>query len=142
MQRSEARDTSTWGEVIVGTSTAPGVGYRATVWVSNVPLDLTRHLECAGVSAPTLQIAHSVSDDGTTILASAGMQLYLVTGFTSVVFAPSDINEDGVTNGIDLAIVLSQWGPCTGICSADINNDALVDGGDLASILGGWGPCP
>jgi hypothetical protein len=50
---------------------------------------------------------------------------------------PSDINGDGIVDGIDLALVLGNWGPCPG-CPADINGDGIVDGIDLAVVLGGW----
>lgn len=49
-----------------------------------------------------------------------------------------DITQDGSVDGVDLAVLLGQWGS-TG--SADINGDGLVDGTDLGSLLGGFGPC-
>lgn len=48
-----------------------------------------------------------------------------------------DLNDDGLVNGADLAIVLGNWGSCVG-CPADINNDGVVDGADLAIVLGNW----
>ncbi len=54
---------------------------------------------------------------------------------------PADLNDDGVVNGDDLGILLSQWGPCTG-CSGDFNGDGNVNGDDLGVLLGAWGPCP
>ena len=51
----------------------------------------------------------------------------------------SDINGDSMTDGIDLALVLSSWGS-TG--SADVNGDGTVDGADMGVILAGWGACP
>ena len=51
-----------------------------------------------------------------------------------------DLNDDGHVNGIDLAIVLGNWGACAvGSCVADIDRDGLVDGVDLAIVLGSWG---
>lgn len=54
-----------------------------------------------------------------------------------------DLNGDGVTDGRDLSVLLSQFGtpvsPCSG---ADANNDGLVNGQDLSVLLGGFGtPC-
>jgi hypothetical protein len=40
--------------------------------------------------------------------------------------------------GADLAAMLSFWG---GPSVADLNNDALTDGADLAILIGAWGPC-
>jgi hypothetical protein len=34
--------------------------------------------------------------------------------------------------------MLSFWG---GPSVADLNNDALTDGADLAILIGAWGPC-
>lgn len=50
---------------------------------------------------------------------------------------PGDLNDDGVVDGKDLALVLGQWGPCAG-CVADITGDGVVDGSDLAIVLGQW----
>ena len=50
---------------------------------------------------------------------------------------PTDINGDGMVDGVDLAEVLGAWG--SGAGAADINQDGLVDGTDLALLLGDWG---
>jgi hypothetical protein len=50
-----------------------------------------------------------------------------------------DLNADGVVDGADLAIVLSNWG--VSICDADLNASGLVDGLDLGALLGSWGLC-
>ena len=51
-----------------------------------------------------------------------------------------DLNDDGHVNGIDLAIVLGNWGACgAGICVADIARGGWVNGVDLAIVLGSWG---
>jgi hypothetical protein len=52
-----------------------------------------------------------------------------------------DIDLDGMVNGSDLSAVLSNWGPCTGICRYDLNDDGVVDGGDLSKVLSNWGVC-
>jgi len=48
-----------------------------------------------------------------------------------------DVNGDGFVNGADLALVLGQWGACSG-CAADLNGDGVVGGLDLAIVLGNW----
>ena len=54
-----------------------------------------------------------------------------------------DANQDGIVNGADLALLLSNWGPCTtSPCPADFNGDGIVNGGDLSGLLSSWGPCP
>lgn len=58
---------------------------------------------------------------------------------------PSDLNDDGDVDGIDLGILLSDWGICPG-CRSDLTGngavDGTVDGGDLGALLASWGPCP
>lgn len=139
--RSDAKGVSEWAEVIVGTCSVFGLGQRATVWTSGVPIDLTSHLECAGIATPALWVAEAVSDDGRTILARTYSQFYLVTGFTPTAYSPADLNQDGVTNGIDLATLLTLWGNCSAPCDADINGDGFVEGKDLAELLSRWGSC-
>ncbi len=49
---------------------------------------------------------------------------------------PSDFNADGIVNGADLGVLLSNWGSDTG--SGDVNNDGTCDGADLGILLGNW----
>ena len=53
-----------------------------------------------------------------------------------------DVNSDGRIDGIDLATLLSQWGPNAAGASCDLNLDARVDGADLSAMLAAWGNCP
>ena len=47
---------------------------------------------------------------------------------------PGDFNNDGIIDGIDLAVVLGAWGQPAG----DVNGDNTTDGADLSIILGLW----
>ena len=50
--------------------------------------------------------------------------------------APGDVNADGVVDGTDLAMLLSNWGlPGT----TDLNSDGTTDAQDLALMLANWG---
>lgn len=51
---------------------------------------------------------------------------------------PADFNSNGVVDGLDLAILLSQWGGGAS-SSADLTGNGVVDGGDLAVLLSDWG---
>jgi len=51
---------------------------------------------------------------------------------------PPDFNNDGFVDGIDLGILLSEWG--IGLSRADVNGDGAVDGVDLGILLASWGP--
>jgi predicted outer membrane repeat protein len=55
------------------------------------------------------------------------------------VLNPADLDGNGLVDGSDLAKLLGNWGPCTGVnCVADVNGDGTVDGGDLSILLGSW----
>ena len=51
-----------------------------------------------------------------------------------------DLNGDGLVNGVDLSLILGNWG--LNSAAADINEDGTVDGIDLSLLLGNWGLCP
>lgn len=56
-----------------------------------------------------------------------------------------DLNEDGLVNGTDLAVMLGQWGACVGdpeLCIADLDSDGFVNGADLSLVLGNWSLLP
>ncbi|MBX3354143.1 MAG: hypothetical protein KF724_00415 [Phycisphaeraceae bacterium] len=56
---------------------------------------------------------------------------------------PGDATGDGSVDGADLALLLGNWGPCSGSpCVGDLNCDGEVAGSDMALVLGNWGPCP
>lgn len=55
----------------------------------------------------------------------------------------ADIDDSGFVDGVDLAIVLTNWGtPSPKYPEADANGDGEVNGADLAIVLSGWGACP
>jgi hypothetical protein len=49
---------------------------------------------------------------------------------------PEDLNDDGVVNAQDLAILLGAWGATGG--PADLNGDGVVGAADLAQLLSAW----
>ena len=55
---------------------------------------------------------------------------------------PCDLVPDGSVDGLDLGILLAEWGPATPSTRADFNSDGNVDGNDLGLLLAAWGPCP
>jgi len=74
-----------------------------------------------------------------------GGQFQLIGGFWaaqtsgSLVQCPADLDGDGIVDGSDLGILLSNW---SGDGDGDLNGDGLVDGADLGELLGAWGDCP
>jgi hypothetical protein len=60
-----------------------------------------------------------------------------------LVVCAGDADSSGSIDGVDLAIVLQNWGaPSAKYPGADINADGEVNGSDLAIVLAGWGACP
>jgi len=54
----------------------------------------------------------------------------------------ADLNDDGMVNGSDLAILLAFWGTVSTFPRADIDRDQIITGSDLAILLAAWGICP
>ena len=50
----------------------------------------------------------------------------------------ADFNADGVRDGLDMTVILSNWGGAGGDC----NGDGVTDGIDMTVLLSGWGACP
>lgn len=63
-------------------------------------------------------------------------QPQLIVTFNPPAANPADVNNDGLVNGTDLAIVLGAW--ATSNATADIDNDGTVNGIDLALVLASW----
>ena len=54
---------------------------------------------------------------------------------------PSDLDGSGDVNGSDIALLLLDFGPCSG-CASDLDGDGKVGGSDLSLLLLDFGPCP
>lgn len=76
----------------------------------------------------------------TSSATSSGPEQFTLN-YGSTDYVPGDLNGDNVVDGIDLLILLSNWGDCPplGDCPADLNNDGSVDGLDLLIMLSNWG---
>ena len=55
----------------------------------------------------------------------------------------TDLNGDGLVNGIDLGLYLSYQSACNPgeYCPIDFDGDGVITGGDLGLLLGTWGLC-
>lgn len=59
------------------------------------------------------------------------------------ILCDGDVDASGFVDGVDLAIILTNWGaPSPKYPEADANGDGEVNGADLAIVLSGWGACP
>jgi hypothetical protein len=54
----------------------------------------------------------------------------------------ADLNGDDAVDGVDLCMLLSQWGSCASECQADLNGDGVVGGEDITAMVARWGPVP
>jgi hypothetical protein len=80
---------------------------------------------------------------GTTVCSNAVRNIsgpYQADATSTVCDCRADLNGDGFVNGVDLAIVLSNWDAVGS--SADLTGDGTVNGADLGIILAAWGTCP
>lgn len=74
-------------------------------------------------------------------VGTQGYALVVTGGVAAATPCPTDITGDGLVNSVDLAMLLSQWGPAPGN-PADFNGDGLVNSFDLPVLLSNWGACP
>ena len=54
-------------------------------------------------------------------------------------FCLGDLDGDGFVNGVDLGLLISEWGSEGSY--ADLNEDGVIDGADLGLIFSAWGAC-
>jgi endonuclease/exonuclease/phosphatase family metal-dependent hydrolase len=103
------------------------LGRNYTVW--------TPEMSSASLSQYGLLSTDSLASD----------HLLFIADFRQAVDDPcplvGDLNCDGVVDGADLLILLSNWGKCADpeSCDADLNGDGTVDGADLLMLLSNWG---
>jgi probable HAF family extracellular repeat protein len=147
---AHALDLSADGSVIVGYNSFDK-GQVAFIWTQSEGMQpLQDVLSDAGVDLKSwaLRYAMGVSDDGRTIVGWGENPAGEPEAFLVQISQPEDLNGDGQVDGIDLAILLGQWGLCVGCivpvtppipCPADLNGDCQVNGFDLAILLAAWG---
>lgn len=98
-----------------------------------------RRFPVAQFVAPTgsMRIRFLARDLGTASLVEAGVDDVRVFVEECEPPLPSDLNGDGRVNGLDLTILLGQWGSSG---SADIDGDGVVSAADLTVLLAQWSP--
>jgi len=93
-------------------------------------------LTCTGTRSGTFGAVTSC--DSVLVTYTANSVQVEFTGLSGV---PGDINNDGIVNGADLALVLGNWGVCTkSCCVGDLDGNGIINGADLAIVLGNWSP--
>jgi len=88
-------------------------------------------------SAVATSGAHIALGAPTTGASFSGSVIALSIGPAS---RSPDLNGDGVVNGTDLGLMMSNFRAYVGSNSApDLNYDGSINGADLAILLGSWG---
>ncbi len=124
----------------VSVPTAPAyAGYVNTRDFSGDPLEFT-----AGDLGPEgiAFIAAADSSTGRPMIA-VGFEISGTARLIEVLPAcEGDINSDGVTDSVDLGVLLASWGACTETpCLADLDGDGTVGADDLGVLIANWGSC-
>lgn len=141
-----ATDTSGDGSVIVGYGdVGPSTARRALMWTESLGVvDLREYLiteHGLDLSGWVLEQAEAVSADGGTVVGRGSFdgssRGWVVSGLFEPP-CPADLNDDGIVDATDLAILLAAWG---GRGPADLDGNGVVDAADLAILLGAWGKC-
>ncbi|MSR27982.1 MAG: hypothetical protein EXS03_00180 [Phycisphaerales bacterium] len=73
-----------------------------------------------------------------TPLGAGTLNVSVVGGSPCAPACAADFNNDGFRDGLDMTVILSNWGGAGG----DVNDDGTTDGLDMTVLLSGWGACP
>lgn len=97
-----------------------------------------KRIRVADFMTPTAQmrLRFQARDLDAGSIVEAGVDDLRMVAVDCTANRPADLNGDGIVNGSDLAVMLSQWGSAG---SADITGDGTVGGADLAALLSDWG---
>jgi hypothetical protein len=110
--------------------------------VVGAPLDPTVGSFAGGGGAVDLQADCDGNGQPDAIALALGANDLNGDGIPDSCQCPGDFNNDGLTNGSDLGILLGFWGTnASSLPKVDIDRSGRVDGADLGLLLGAWGPC-
>lgn len=123
------------GETIVG-----GVGFYTFASTAGMIADVQSWLDDPASNFGWTVLGNEVQPRNvrrfeTRESGAASWRPNLVIEFEPPAANPFDLNGDGVVNGADLAILLSDWGEPS---PADFDGNNTVDGADLALLLAAW----
>ena len=135
-----------FGSGVVGYSYADGQYWDDTLY--DVPAGATSAVVTFYAQTSSREYMEFLRDSNTTNgTGQTAYDLWVATGRSAPVdmdsatidltgsSMPADLNDDGQVDGLDLALMLANWG---GSGTGDINGDGQVDGVDLAALLAGW----
>lgn len=81
--------------------------------------------------------AHLTQAAQKTLAASCVDALFAAVGSP----CDGDLDGSGAVDGVDLGVLLGDWGGSGAASGADIDGDGVVGGADLGLLLAGWGEC-
>lgn len=147
---SSASATAVSGDgLIVAGSCQVGSASHAFVWSANLgtislrDLLLSRGADLLGWT--NFASISSMSADGRVVVGhgtfEGATRAFIADLSVLPPCAAADLFANGVVNGADLGILLSQWGQAPTGTVSDINRDGQVNGADLGYLLNAWGPC-
>ena len=86
-----------------------------------------------------LRMRFTASDNDPGSVVEAGVDAFRIQQLScsDACPIPADLNCDGVVNGVDLSLVLGNWGS-NGQDGGDVTGDGNVNGQDIASVLASW----
>jgi len=97
-----------------------------------------KFLSDAGQPGQSFRLRLAIADQLTASVLEGGFDDLLITRYECVSPCPTDFDNNGETNGADLASLLSAWAQ-PGV--TDLDGNGVTDGGDIAVLLSAWGPC-
>jgi hypothetical protein len=103
----------------------------------------TRHSFSLRPALPALtsdvRIRFSIADSPENSITEAGIDEFSISTVECKPQCSGDLSNDGSVDGIDLGMLLSNWG---GSGAGDLSGDGQVNGIDLGALLARWGACP
>ena len=150
----------TWAQWYDNTGTGTGAAPGADVFVFEISNDLgvtwttvdvagpdgsmsvggwfLQEINVSSFVAPTSQVVMrwTACDEGDGSVIEAAIDAFGSGTCESEEFLPTDFNQDGFVDGLDLAVVLANWGQSN--AGGDADGDGFTGAQDLAQVLASW----
>ena len=128
---------------IPGNGITPGQSLTNYWMVGRFTIDVTG--DSAADNTVSLKFAIAGKNNGTATFTgatqAAGRFDYTLTYAQGILPCPADLDNNRVVNTADIALVLLDYGSCSG-CKSDQDGNGFVDTADLALVLLDFGSCP
>lgn len=103
------------------------------------PASLERWIGSGGITLFAIaQMLVTADPPGVIEWGGSGMVEYrVIYDFDLAPPCPADLDESGIVDNVDLAMLLGAWDTA----AADIDGDGMTDAADLLLLLAAWGDC-